>query len=369
MNVLHWFGLDRADTGVLSPWADRAALEAAVFTHLHDLDADTMPATRGDAMSVGAVARGRNLITSTVARLPLVAMRGTSPHPDQPSIITQPEEGRARYLTLVWTLDALIFYGRAFWHVTRRDFDGKPARVEFVPEWHATLNDTGQLTHVASKPVDPADTIRFDAHHEGFLAYAAMTVKTATRLNRAALTASDNPVPAIELHQTGGTPLQVDEARRMVEQFIAARKRSGVAYTSASIETKTHGTSPEQLLIDGRKASALEVARALGLPAWAVDAPTEGTSMTYSNVPSRARELIDYSLAPYMECITSRLSLDDILPRGTWARFNTDTLLVEAFPERMAAYKTAIETGVYSVDDLKRRELGTPLEPDRNTDE
>ncbi len=367
MNITRLFGIDRANTGVLSPWSDRAALEAAVFSHLHDLDMDTVPPTRGDAMAVGSVARGRNLIAGTIARLPLVAMRGTSPHPEQPALLQQPEHGRARYLTLVWTVDMLIFYGRAFWHVVERDSTNTAKRVRFVPEWQARVNAEGNLTHVNDRPVNPADTIRFDAHHEGLLAYAGVAIRTANRLNRAALVASANPVPSVELHQTGGTPLSLKEASDFVAHYVAQRQKHGVSYTSQSIETKTHGASPEQLLIDGRKAAALEIARAMGLPAWAVDAPTEGSSLTYSNVPSRARELIDYALAPYMECITARLSLDDILPRGTWARFNTDSLLIEAFPERMAAYKTAIDTGVYTIEDLQRRELGTPLEPNGET--
>lgn len=352
---------------IASPIADRTALESATWAHLLDADESALPVQRSDAMSVAACARGRQIITGSIARLPLVGMRGTEPLDPTPSILDQPEDGRPRFQTLSWIVDHLIWYGVAYLVVTRRTAeDGRPARVRFIPQWTATVDDRGLLTAADGIPVAARDVLRIDGPHEGVLTFAAGRIRAAQRLDRAALLASTNPVPQLELHQTSGTPLNAKEATEFVAAYIAQRSRSGVSYTNQTIETKVHGANAENLLIDGRRAAALDIARAMGLPAWAVDAPAEGSSMTYTNVPSRARELIDYTLAPYMESITSRLSLDDVLPRGTWCRFDVDPLLSDDFAGRMAAYKTAIDTGVYTVDELRRRELGTPLE--RTTD-
>ena len=361
-NVLaRLFGIDSRSRQVASPWADRETLEAATWANLLDLPDDALPITRTQAMSVAAVARGRQLITGSIARLPLIGMRGTEVMDQQPPILDQPEAGRPRFQTLIWVIDAMLFYGRA-WLTIQSRADERPTKVWWVPEWEAQIDELGNLTHAFGRAVARADVIRVDGPTEGLLNFAGPRIQAARRLDAAALRAASNPVPAVELHQTMGTPLTPDEARKLVADYLAARAGSDVSYTNSSIETKTHGASPEQLLIDGRKAAALDIARAMGLPAWAVDAPVEGSSMTYTNVPSRSRELIDYTLAPYMESLTARLSMDDVLPRGQWCRFDTDALLRDDFQTRMTSYKTALDTGVYTLDQLRDRERGIPLE-------
>lgn len=363
MNALaKLFGIHRLE--IASPMGERSHLEAVTFAHLAGIDLEGLPVTRTQAMSIAAVARARHLITGTIARLPLVTMQGDRPTTPAP-ILERPEKLRPRFQTLTWTVDAMIFYGRAFWLVKERTTGGYPAAVEWLPEWEARLDDLGNVTHAYNQRVNPADIIRIDAPHEGLLNYAADRLRAAIRLDRAALVASSNPVPAVELHQTGGSALTSEQANELVAAYSAQRAKSGVSYSSQNIETRTHGAHPENLLIDGRKASALDIARLLNLPAWALDAPTEGSSITYSNTPSRSRELLDYTLAPYMEAIAARLSSDDILASGIWARFNTDPLLFEDFTTRMSAYKTALDTGIYTVEDLKARENGAPLEPTR----
>ena len=59
-----------------------------------------------------------------------------------------------------------------------------------------------------------------------------------------------------------------------------------------------------------------------------------------------------------------RLSMDDILPRGVWCRFDTNQLLRDDFAARMAAYKVAAESGVYTLDELRAMERGRPMEDD-----
>lgn len=354
------FGIQRHD--MAAPIGSRAALEKATFEHLTGTAAEHLPVTRADAMSIAAVARGRHIITGTIARLPLVTMRGNTPASAAP-LLDKPEAGRPRFQTLAWTVDAMLFFGRAWWIVQKRsNEDDRPVRVEWTPEWEIDTNERGQIITAYGRPVNPADVIRIDAPHEGLLTFAAPRLRAAMRLDRAALVAADNPVPSVELHQTGGRELTDEEITGLIDAYAAARRRTGISFTNQSMETKVHGTTPENLLITGRDASALDIARVMNLPAWAVDAPTHGSSMTYSNVPSRARELLDYTLAPYMEAICARLSEDDVLPRGTWCRFDSDSLTADDFGTRMASYKTAVESGVYTVEDLKARELGTPLE-------
>jgi Phage portal protein len=315
------------------------------------------------AMTVAAVAKGRGLLTGMVARFPLITMQGLNAMPQQPITTMQPEIGRSRNVTMTWTVDALIFYGRAFWRIVQRNpVDGRPIRFEWIPEWAATTDQYGELISGYGKPIAIGDSIRIDGPHEGILNFAAERIREAISIDLAAAKSSDNPVPAIELHQTGGDPLPDIEIQKLVAAWTRARHTGGVGYTNESIQLVTHGLPAEQLLIDGRNWCALNIARAMGLPGWAIDASVTGTSLTYSNVPSRSRELIDYSLAPYMAAIEGRLSLDDVNPHGQWVRFDTTDLLRGDFATRMSAYAVAIDAGVYTAEECRAMETAATLE-------
>lgn len=373
MGVREWLGLTAAgDRQARQPIPDVAhGLAPASPWATHELEPfEPFPGwpfvgqvERAAAMSVAAVAKGRHLITGSIGKFPMVCMAGTAPAPTQPAFIRQPEIGRSRFASIVWTVDALIFYGRAFWKITERYAeDDRPARFEWVPEWSAETDEYGQLVSAWGVPVGPGDSIRIDGPHEGLLNFASDRIREALAIDNAASNAADNPVPSVELHQTAGDPMTDAEISAMVARWAAARRGSGVGYTNQSVEMRPHGQPVEQLLIDGRNWAALNIARAMGLPAWTVDAAVEGSSMTYSNTPSRSRELIDYGLTPYMAAIEGRLSLNDVLPNGQWVRFDTTDLLRGDFKARMEAYAVAINAGIYTAEECRRMEAGTALE-------
>lgn len=356
---------------VLSPVSDQSHLGKLLVNELWgDGSADALPVGRSDAMSIPAVAKARNLLASTAGRLPLRTYHGADPV--RSTLLAQPEVEPARpyTVTLTWTVDAMIFYGRAWWVINHRYADtGRPRSFRWVPEWHGVYDDAGQLTGTKTgERFRTEDIVRIDGPHEGILAFGAATLRTAKRLDRAALRVAENPIPAVELHQTTPDPLTPEEIDALVARWTAARRKSGVAYTSSALEAREHkGLAVEQLLIEGRKHQSLEVARMMGVPAWAVDAEVSGSSLTYSNVPSRARELVDYGLMPYLAPIEARLSMDDVLPRGTWCRFHLDDLLRGDFADRMAAYEVAQRSGVYTTEELRALERGEPTETTEET--
>lgn len=350
---------------IASPWtADPTGLELVTWAGL--LDVIDLPATRAQAIAVPAVARGRDLICTTVARFPIWAMNSAGRLPVQPRICAQPEIGRARFTTLLWTVDTLLFYGVTWWLITSRYAeDGRPRTARWIPPDRIDTDEAGEIRSAYGRTVDPQrDVIRFDGPHEGLLTRGATAIRDARNLGSAYAKAARTPTPNVELHQTGGEPLGRTDITALIGDWAAARRgdNGGVAFTNQSVEAKMHGAQPEDLLIAGRGAARMDIAHQMGLPAWAVDAPTEGSSLTYSNVPARSRELIDYTLAGYIEAITTRLSLDDVLPAGTWAAASTDVLTDGDFGERMTAGQTAISAGIYTAEEMRTREAGVPLE-------
>lgn len=361
VGIREWFGFGRRDAvqdGILSPWST-SHLEAVTWAHLLDMPEDSRPITRADAMAIPAVARGRSLICGQAARLALTAVGAQGPLSPQPSIIAQPERFRARALTMSWAVDAMLFHGRAWLLITERYADGgKPRRLAWAPEHAVGWNpNTGRFTAWGQDvPLD--DVIRVDGPHEGVLNYGRAPLRAARALSRAAARAAANPVPSIDLHQTGGDKLSQQEIDSLIDRWMRARsgRNGGVAFTSPTVEAKPLGQAVEQLLIQGRQQAEKECAQLLNLPAWAVDAAVAGSSLTYSNVPSRSRELLDYTLQPYMDAICGRLSLDDVLPHGTWAIADPGALLATDFQTRMNGYQAAITAGIYTAEECRALE-------------
>lgn len=363
MGLLSWLGFGRRDvaavaqTGILSPWST-SHLESVTWAHLIDLPDDSRPVSRTDAMAIPAIARGRNLICGQAARLALTAVGKQGTLSNQPTVVAQPERFRPRALTMTWIVDALLFFGHAWLLVTERDYNSKPTRVVWAPEYAISWDPgTGKLL-AWDKPVPLEDVVRIDAPHEGLLTYGRATIRAARALSRAAGRAAANPVPSIDLHQTGGDKLGRAEIKNLVDSWVKARsgENGGVGFTNPTVEARVLGQPVEQLLIQGRQQAEKECAQLLNLPAWAVDAAVTGSSLTYSNVPSRSRELLDYTLMPYLDAICGRISMDDVLPHGTWAIADPGALLASDFASRMQGYQAAITAGVYTADECRALE-------------
>lgn len=353
-----------ASTVLRSPWSDSTHLGDVVFDGVFGIDVQG-PVSRSAAIKLATVAKGRDVLTGRVSRLPLVDKFKGKPLDKTRRLLTQPELGYSLVNTLTWTFDDMFFCGVAWWLVTERDFTGYPSRVSLLRPGQYETDDAGQLVKANGRPVRPGDGIRFDGPHEGLLERGCDTIRRAVRLNRAAAKAEDNPVPSIDLHNEGEN-INAEEIKALTSSWERARTTSGVGYSSKGIKVNVLGQSSEQLMIDGRKAINLELARHMGAPEWAVSVAQEGSSFNYTNKASRNTELIDEFLAPYMAAFTSRLSMGDITPHGTTVDFDTSTLTADDTTTRYANYKTGIELGLFDLEYAQEAEGLDPKGPNTN---
>lgn len=212
-----WLGFDQSSQAVpVSPWSDSSHLEAVTWASLYG-DVDSVRMDRARAMQLSVVKAARRRIASTIGTLPLVMYRDGAPVAT-PRLLAQPEQGRTRSTSITWTVDALLFHPWVHWLITDRDYEGRPTRVQLVPHDKETLDDHGRLIAVGDRRVDPRDAIRFDGPDAGALIDAADALRRAWLLAQAASKAEANPVPALDLHNTG-EDLTSDEIR------CAPRKR------------------------------------------------------------------------------------------------------------------------------------------------
>lgn len=351
-------GLSAAQDVMRSPWSDSSHLEAVTFDMQYGVNARGR-VSREAAIGCATVAGVRDVIAGRIFRLPLIEYSTDGqPTGTQPTYLVQPERGRARSQTILWTVDDLIFHGRAFWQVTERNAtDNRPSWFRRVPDEQAQVNADGQLTHAFGEEVLPRDAVRIDGPHEGLLIRGAGTIRRAIRLDRAAARAENNPVPSIDLHNEG-PELNGEQIKDLIASWNKARETSGVGYSSKSLKVNALGQVGEQLMIDGRRAITLELLRHMGAGSnpEIVAAAADGSTLNYTNKASREQALIDNVLALYMTAIEDRLSLDDISARGRQVKFNTDVLTREDTATRYANYKTGREIGLLTDEDIKKAE-------------
>ncbi|QXG07728.1 portal protein [Curtobacterium phage Penoan] len=358
-------------SGIASPpeWADRSHMAQITAELLFD-HLDMIPVTRDTALGVPAIDRAHQLITGQLSTFPLEHRTGGKRSAVQPLMVTQPEDGRQASETWRWIADGQFFYGRAWLIVTDRYAPaggaarGYPRRVRYAPEWHVQTDTEGRVVEAYGKPVQPHDVIRVPSPHSGIL-NRPKTIREAVAIELAAFNAAQNPVPSINLHQTGGTPLTQDQVDALVAGWVAARTKrgtGGVAFTNQSIEATAMGQQPEQLLIAGRNAVALNVSRMANLAPYWLGASVDGNSMTYQNVQSAGRELTDYTLAPYLAATAGRLSMPDVFASGQTVQHITARLTHADLKDTATTLKTLVDGKIITPEQAQRVLGGESLE-------
>jgi hypothetical protein len=333
----------------IEPWVDNHLAEALFVNDVFGTSMDR-PVSRWDAMAVPAMARARHLLVGAAAKLPLLEFKGPDLWHDQATWM-QATDGQAGTGTLPslriglqspWqrlaeTIDDLLFYGESLWLITQRfklnkDDDppsGLPQSMAHVPYDRWTRDPDGNYVNLDHHPIHPTGNkaaVLIRGPHEGVLVFGAPTIRQANDLERTAADVARRPL-RFELHQTTDLELTPAERKALIAATrVALADNQGIIFTNAAIETKAHPYGDAALLIAGRNAAALNVARTASVPAALIDATSEGASLEYSTVQGRNFEFLDYGLSMYLDAVTARLSMDDVLVSGHRAAFDTTAL-------------------------------------------
>lgn len=319
----------------IEAWTDNSHLDDVVLSDLGIDPAALMPRTA--AMRVPAVARARNLTCGTIARLPLEALRTGVAADPQPYWLygtdgqlgdLSPDLARAYgigpqtpYWRMLWTIDDLLFYGESVWLVTRTDATAKPSRMVRIP-WDHWQIESGRITDLDGRPFDADALVYIPGPNEGLLSFGCDTIRTAYRLERTADDVAARPF-RLELHQTSAAELTPTERRDLIREVRdALAANDGILFTNNAVETIEHRVDSDALQLGARNASALDVARLANMPAAMLDASSAGASLEYQTLQGRNQQWLDYGLSLYMDAVTARLSMDDVVPAGQRVAFD-----------------------------------------------
>jgi hypothetical protein len=310
-------------SGIVSPWAG-GQLSQVVWSDIFGVEANTI--SRKEAMTIPAVAKARQILVTSIAKYPLVALSGADDVTASHAWLQATDGEVSPWHRMAWTIDDLIFFGWSLWGV-ERDASGQIIKADRCPIERWTIDPDGAI-RIDDVVAEEGSVILIPAPFEGLLAVGSRTLKGGAKLEASWVGKATNPIPAIELHATTDDPLETDEVLALVQAWADARSdvNGAIAFTPHNVQAIAHGSAEPSLLIEGRNFLRIDVGAFLGIPASLMDASLSTASLTYSTNESQRNEFADFTLPYWLEPIQQRLSLDDVVPAGERVRFDLTDL-------------------------------------------
>ena len=156
--------------------------------------------------------------------------------------------------------------------------------------------------------------------------------------------------------------------RENMDQMLAGATKAGrLVIVDAGAKFETVSFSPEDAqFLESRKLANEDICRIFGLPPTSVGITDKAT---YSNVEQELRNLVQNCIGPLagrIEAAMQRCLLTDVGRRTLYVEHDLDGLLRGDVKSRFDAYRLARETGVFSANDIRRKENEPPIGPEGN---
>ena len=316
---------------------------------------------RNQAISVPTINRARDLMASVIGSMPLRMYKEVWNETERKmekeylaprSWIRRPDPTVPFQFLMSFTLDDLMMFGRAFWYVSSRYSDGLPATMQRLPAGSITTTDqSGPVWFAPSSQVyfqggeiDPANLIQFLSPAQGLIYSAPNAIDTALKLEAARNRNASSSIPAGILRQTENSePLDAQSLSDLAAQFNLARASNQTAALNQYLTyTETNATPDKMLLIEASQYQSLEMSRLANVPPYLVGVATGAYS--YQSSQQARADLYLFGVKLYADAIAGALSMDNVLPRGTYVEFDADEYLEENFmADSMEKEETVIE--------------------------
>jgi len=314
---------------------------------------------RNRAISVPTISRARDLMASVLGCMSLKMYTEIWNGNEMEKIPLAPRTWLRRIdpqvpnnFLLAFLFDDLFFYGRAFLYITSRTADGFPASFTRLPSAMCqTLDQNGPVWFAPSKQIvfqgaelDPNDVVQFLSPIQGIIYMSTQSVATAIKLEAARYRNASSAIPAGILRQVGGEPLSGQELADLAGAFNLARETNQTAALNEFVTYTETLTSPDKmLLIDSAEFQAMEMARLCNIPPYL--AGISVGSYSYQSSSEARMDLWTFGAKAYAECIASTLSMNNVLPNGTYVEFDVEKYL----------------SGEYAMGDMRETQTETEI--------
>jgi len=336
-----------------------AASGGGSFASIGDYNVYTQGELFNRAMSVPAYARSIGLIASVIGSMKFQMYNEV--FNDQTGQMTEKYIAPRSWLRrinpattnnfmLSWTVADLVTFGRSFWFISSRTNDGYPASFSRLPA--AMITSTDQVQNIwfskASNlffnglAIDPNDVVQFLSGTVG-VAYASQrTINTSIKLEEARFRNASSAIPAGILQvQPNSESMSATDLQDLAATFNEARMFNTIAALSPEVHYQELMTSPDKmLLIQSAEFQSMEVSRAVGVPAYLLNLSVG--SYAYTNSQEARQDLWTMSAKPIGEVICQTLSMNQVLPNGTYVKMDiSDFVDGDIMPERSEMTRNA----------------------------
>jgi len=325
--------------------------------------------SRMNALSVPAIKRCRDLISGTIASIPLeYYKKSTGEKVAPPRWVEQPSRSQPRFETLYYTIDSLLMYGQSFWKITETyQEDGRMANAEWVANTRVSFETDPYTTYITQYYIDGipvpmsglGSLITFQKD-EGILATGARTIQAAIDVQKAAAIAASTPMAQGILRNTGAD-LPPQEVSGLLAAWKRSRQNNATAYLTSTLEFQPVQFSPKDMLYnEAIQNLATECARLCSVDPYYVSA-SQNTTMTYANVQDERKQMVAYTLQPYVSAVEARLSMDDISTAGHHVKFALDDSFLRTEPmERLLVLEKMLALGLITTEQAMKMEDLSP---------
>ena len=325
--------------------------------------------SRQMALSVPAIKRCRDLICGTIASIPLeYYKKSTGEHIAAPRWVEQPSKSQPRFETIYYTLDSLLMFGVSYWRITETyQEDGRMANAEWVGNGRVSF-ETDPLSHYITQyyvdgipvPMSGLGSLITFQKDEGILSTGARTIQAAVDVQKAAAIAASTPMASGILKNTGAD-LPPAEVSGLLSAWKRSRQNNSTAYLTSTLEFQGTQFSPKDMLYnEAIQNLATECARLCSVDPYYVSA-SQNTTMTYANVQDERKQMVAFTLQPYVSAIESRLSMDDISTAGHYVKFALDDTFLRTEPmERLLVLEKMLALGLITTEQAMEMEDLSP---------
>jgi HK97 family phage portal protein len=325
--------------------------------------------TRQQALQVPSIKRCRDLICGTIASIPLeYYKKSTGEKIAAPRWVEQPSKAQPRFETMYFTLDSLLMYGVAYWVITETYLeDGRMANAEWVANSRVTFVTDSTNSYVTEYyldgkplPMSGLGSLITFQKDEGILAVGGSTIKAALDVQKAAAIAAATPMASGILKNTGAD-LPPAEVSGLLAAWKRSRQNNSTAYLTSTLEFQGTQFSPKDMLYnEAIQNLATECARLCSVDPYYVSA-SQNTTMTYANVQDERKQMVAFTLQPYVSAVEARLSMDDISTTGHYVKFALDDSFLRTEPmERLLVLEKMLALGLITTEQAMEMEDLSP---------
>jgi HK97 family phage portal protein len=315
------------------------------------------------------------LIADGVSTLPVQTYQKTQGQRlevDRPPIIDSPsafisDVDWRRQIIMSWMLA-----GNAFGQKIKMDRQFRPEQVELFDPFSVSVTedpDSYRLIYrVNGKEIDP-DLI---VHFPGLLLpgqrvgvtpieYAATQIGmglNAQKFGQDYFVKGAKANGVINMPQAKGSP---EQAQELKERFVesAQNAHEPIVLFGDTKYTPLNMSAADTQFLEAANASGQDVARFFSVPAELIGLDS-GSSMTYSNIESRSRHALQYTLNPWI--VRLEKALTSLVAKPTYVKANRDAALSIDTTTRYNANQIGIRTGFLTVNEVRALEDRPPVE-------